>query len=92
MNVPSLLPLTFALALSAASAFAQQPPAASDATPTASASVSRDCRKPMAGHDHLADKGIIRPQSGPCAGKRAASGARTPAKPVHDHAKFHKNQ
>lgn len=92
MNVPRLLPLAFALALSAATALAQQPPAASEPTPTTSASVSQDCRKPMARHDHLADKGITRPMSGPCAGKPSASAAKAKAKPGHEHAKFHKNQ
>lgn len=92
MNVPRLLPLAFALALSAATALAQQPPAASEPTPTTSASVSQDCRKPTARHDHLADKGITRPMSGPCVGKPSSSAAKAKAKPGHEHAKFHKNQ
>jgi hypothetical protein len=78
--------------LSGATALAQQPPAASASTPTTSASVSQDCRKPVARHDHLADKGITRPMSGPCAGKPSASATKAKARPVHDHAKFHKNQ
>lgn len=92
MNVPRFLPLAFALALSAATALAEQPRAASDSTPTTTASLPQDCRKPMARHDHLADKGIIRPVPGPCVGKPSAPGAKAKAKPVHDHAKFHKNQ
>lgn len=92
MNAPRFLPIAFALALSAATALAEQPRAASESTPTTTTSVSQDCRKPMARHDHLADKGITRPMSGPCAGKPSASAAKAKAKPMHEHAKFHKNQ
>ena len=92
MNVPRLLPLAFGLALSATTALAQQPPPASESTPTTSAPASQDCRKPMARHDHLADKGITRPMSGPCVGKPSTAAVKAKAKPVHEHAKFHKNQ
>jgi len=92
MNVPRHLPLAFALALSAAAAVAQQPPATSESTPTASAAMPQDCSKPMARHDHLADKGITRPMSGPCGAKTSASAAKAKANSTHDHAKFNKNQ
>jgi hypothetical protein len=45
-------------------------------------------------HDHGAERNAPSARSMPCAPAEAASGAKAKArtKPVHDHAKFHKNQ
>ena len=91
VNPPRLLSLAYVISLFSTVAVAQ-PPAASDSAPTISASTPHDCRQPMARHDHLGDKGNTKPMSGPCAGKPSASAAKAQAKPMHEHAKFHKNQ
>ncbi|OUM00437.1 hypothetical protein A8M77_21550 [Variovorax sp. JS1663] len=72
---PRLLSLAYVITLLSTVAVAQ-PPAASDSAPTISESTPHDCRQPMARHDHLAEKGMTRPMSGPCAGKPSASAAK----------------
>lgn len=81
-------------ASAALAASAQTPPAASASMPMGGAMMSHDCAKPMAKHDHGAEKGTPRPmaKSGPCmagATATASDGAAstTPAKklPKHNH-------
>jgi hypothetical protein len=96
MTVSRLLPLALSLAFAAISAVAQERPADAASAPMAAvaAPMPSDCAKPMKRHDHGADKGTSMPMSmsGPCAAEPAASAAKTVSKPVHDHAKFNKNQ
>lgn len=78
------------LALVAGSAMAQETKtAAAPAAPAAS--MPTDCGSGMKRHDHGAERNAPSAKSMPCAPAAAASGAKK-AKPVHDHAKFHKNQ
>lgn len=73
-------------------AAAQSRPAERASAPMSAASMSTDCAKPMARHDHAAEKGMpkTQPTVGPCPPLAAAS---TPkSKSMHDHAKFNKNQ
>jgi hypothetical protein len=87
MTTLRFLSLALIVSSFAVTAAAQQRPA-----DPASASVPHDCAKPMARHDHGAERGSPRPgsMSGPCS---PAPGASAPkAKPLHDHATFHKNQ
>ena len=76
----------------ASTAAAQSRPAEMASTPMSAASMPMDCAKPMAKHDHAAEKGMPKSQGtvGPCPPLAAAS---TPkSKSMHDHAKFNKNQ
>ena len=69
---------TALIAVSAATpALAQQRPAQMASAPMAAASMPVDCAKPMARHDHGADKGSPQPKSksGPCAPAKGASAA-----------------
>jgi hypothetical protein len=62
--------------------------------PPMSAAMAQGCAKAMAMHDHGADRNAARAPSAnamPCDGSEAPA-ASIPNKPVHDHAKFHKNQ
>jgi hypothetical protein len=68
------------------------------AQPAPAASVPQDCAKPMAKHDHGAEKGMpsAKTMSAPCAPMAAASkpadAASSPKKTLnHDHAKMHKS-
>jgi len=81
-------------ASAALAASAQTQPAASASMPMGGAMMSHDCAKPMAKHDHGADKGTPRAtaKSGPCmAGAAAtapeAAASTAPAKklPKHNH-------
>lgn len=81
-------------ASAALAASAQTQPAASASMPMGGAMTSHDCAKPMAKHDHGAEKGTPRPmaKSGPCvagapatAPKAAASTAQTKKLPKHNH-------
>ncbi len=81
-------------ASAALAASAQTPPAASASMPMGGAMMSHDCAKPMAKHDHGAEKGTPRStaKSGPCmagAGATApdAAASAAPAKklPKHNH-------
>ena len=89
---PLFVSALFASAALAASA--QTPPAASASMPMGGAMMSHDCAKPMAKHDHGAERGTPRsaPKSGPCApgmGAMAPEGSASaaPAKklPKHNH-------
>ena len=93
MRTPFLLLSSFvALALAAATAVAQERPAAAPAAAPA-ASMPMDCGSgAMKRHDHGAERNAPSAKSMPCAPATAASGAKSQAKPAHDHAKFHKNQ
>ena len=79
------------IALIALTAPAQAQTASAASAPAAGAKVSSDCAKPMARHDHAAERGMPAAKSAamPCAPAAAASA--TSKKPAHDHAKFHKN-
>lgn len=96
MRTPFVLSSFVALALGAAAALAQERPAAAPATDAApSMPMPMDCSAgAMKRHDHGAERNAPSAKSMPCAQAEAASGAnaKTRAKPVHDHAKFHKNQ
>ena len=63
----------------AATVQAQPAPVAS--APLAGDKMSQDCAKPMAKHDHGAEKGMPKPtsKSGPCASTAAAPGAASSA-------------
>jgi putative alpha-1,2-mannosidase len=65
---------------------------AAPAAPAAAASASTDCAKPMARHDHGAEKGTPSPKAAAPCGAAAASKKTAKAKTGHDHAKIHKNQ
>jgi len=78
----------------ALAASAQTQPAASASMPMSGAMMSHDCAKPMANHDHGAEKGTPRPmaKSGPCAAgaaatapEGAASTAQAKKLPRHNH-------
>jgi hypothetical protein len=90
MFASRIFPIAFALALSAA-AVAQEAPVPTPAPDAGAAStMPRDCAKPMARHDHGAEKGTPTPMSAGCPMATSASPAKTKAKLGHDHAKFHK--
>lgn len=93
MRIPFVLLSSFVvLALGAAAAAAQERPAAA---PVADAPTSMDCSAgAMKRHDHGDERNAPSATSMPCAPAEAAPGAKAKArtKPVHDHAKFHKNQ
>lgn len=85
-------------ALGLATAYAADTPAAPDTGATA-ASMPQDCGKPMARHDHGAERGTPTPAMTmmtkcPMAGEEAASPAapvkKAKAKRGHDHARVHK--
>ena len=82
----------FFASLIALSAGAQPSSAEKAPAPMAAASMPKDCAKPMAKHDHAAEKGMPKTQStaGPCPPVAAASAST--AKPMHSHAKDSKNQ
>ena len=96
MRTPFVLLSSFvALALGAAAAVAQERPAAAPVAAAASMPMPMDCNAgAMKRHDHGAERNAPSAKSMPCAPGEAASGAKAKArtKPVHDHAKFHKNQ
>ncbi|MDM4768288.1 hypothetical protein [Pelomonas sp. SE-A7] len=84
---------TFML-VSAAAVAQDRPAAAASAAPAAS--MPMDCAGgKMKRHDHGAERGMPSAAAAPCA-PSAASAASAPAKakakPLHDHAKVHKNQ
>jgi hypothetical protein len=77
MTASRMFAFSLALAFSAA-AVAQERPAAD---PALLAAASSDCAKPMARHDHGAEKGTPSPNAtAPCAAAPAASAAKTKAK------------
>jgi hypothetical protein len=56
--------------------------------------MSQSCAKPMARHDHGAERNAMRApiaDAMPCSGSESGA-AKTANRPVHDHAKFHKHQ
>lgn len=88
MTTSPIIALAFAISLSSA-ALAQDGPAA----PAAASSASTDCAKPMARHDHGAEKGTPSPKAmAPCGAESASPAKKVKAKAGHDHGKFHKNQ
>lgn len=81
------------VSLTALNAAAQSRPADMASAPaTAASPMSMDCGKPIARHDHAAEKGMPKTRSTaePCPPAKAASVPKS--KSAHDHAKFHKNQ
>lgn len=94
MKFAHLLALALTSAAGSTTATAQQEPAA--VVQAASAPSTLDCTTTMMKrHDHGAERGAgstAKPMS--CAVSAAASSPEKPnrKKPVHDHAKFHKNQ
>ncbi len=96
MRTPLVLLSSFVvLTLGVAAAAAQERPAAAPAAAAASMPMPMDCSAgAMKRHDHGAERNAPSAKSMPCAPAEAASGvkAKVRAKPVHDHAKFHKNQ
>lgn len=97
MRTPLVLLSSFVvLALGAAAPAAQERPAAAPA-PDAAAPMPMPmaCHAgAMKRHDAGAERNAPSAKSMPCAPAEAASGANAKARttPVHDHAKFHKNQ
>jgi len=91
MLASRLIATSFALALAAGSALAQQAPAAAASATDGNGTMSHDCAKPMAKHDHGAERGMPAAKAAPCAAA-PASAAKTKSQLKHDHAKFHKNQ
>jgi hypothetical protein len=90
MFASRIFPIAFALALSTA-AVAQGAPVSTPAPDAGAAStMPRDCTKPMARHDHGAEKGTPTPMSAVCPTATTASPAKAKSKPGHDHARFHK--
>ena len=94
MRTPLVLLSSFvALLLGAGAALAQERAAAA---PAAAASASRpmDCNAgAMKRHDHAAERNAPPAKPMPCAPAEGASGDQAKkTKPLHDHAKFHKNQ
>lgn len=83
----------FAIALAAiglpAAYAAGDVPVGTDAS-APQAVVSQECVKPMARHDHGADRLTPTPMSAKCAAPAQASAVKTKAKRGHDHARFHK--
>lgn len=96
MRTPLVLLSSFVvLTLGVAAAAAQERPAAAPAAAAASMPMPMDCSAgAMKRHDHGAERNAPSAKSMPCAPAEAASGAKAKVrtKPVHDHAKFHKNQ
>lgn len=96
MRTPFVLSSLVVLAFGASAAVAQERPAvAQAAAAAASMPMSMDCSAgAMKRHDHGAERNAPSARSMPCAPAEAASGAKAKARtnPVHDHAKFHKNQ
>lgn len=90
----TLASLTVLSLASAAAAAQDRPAAAASAVPAAS--MPMDCAgAKMKRHDHGAERGMPNTATAPCApsAASAASGpAKAKAKPLHDHAKVHKNQ
>ena len=91
MTAIRLSSVLLVLALSAAGASAQEPSGASASSATTAGSGSQDCAKPGARHNHAAEKDAPPSVSGPCAPARSAA-SKAKAKPLHDHAKFNKNE
>lgn len=92
MRTPLVLLSPFVALAFGTAAVAQERPAAAPAAATA-ASMPMDCTSGgMKRHDHGAERNVPSSKSMPCAPRAAASGAKSKAKPTHDHAKFHKNQ
>jgi hypothetical protein len=97
MRIPFVLRSSFvAVALGAAAAVAQERPAAAPAVaPATSMPMPMDCTAgAMKRDDHGAERNAPSAMSMPCMPAEAASSVKAKArtKPVHDHAKFHKNQ
>lgn len=91
MTTSHIAVLAFAISLSTV-ALAQEG-AGIPAAPVAAASASTGCAKPMARHDHGAEKGTPSPKAmAPCGAESTAPATKVKAKTGHDHAKFHKNQ
>jgi hypothetical protein len=95
MRTSALVSTSFALVLAFAASAAPAQEARSTATPAApGASAPMDCGTAMARHDHGAERNVPAAKAMPCAAEAAASGvakSKVPAKPTHDHARFHKN-
>lgn len=91
MTTIRILSAALFVTLIALTASAQAQPMSGASTPMASASMPHDCARPMAKHDHSAEKGMPTPKSmsGPCAPAAAASASK--AKPRHDHASSKNN-
>jgi hypothetical protein len=91
-----LLSSLVSLAVGAAAAVAQEGPAAAPAADAAaSMPIRMDCTAGgMKRHDHGAERNAPSAKSMPCVPAEAASSGKAKArtKPLHDHAKFHKNQ
>jgi hypothetical protein len=88
MSVFYVFPVALALVLSTA-VVAQESPVPNPA-PAGAASMPHDCAKPMARHDHGAEKGTPTPMSAACPMASAAPVEKAKAKRGHDHARVHK--
>jgi hypothetical protein len=90
MTTIRILSAALFVASIALTATAQAQTGAAASAPMAGAATSADCPKPMAKHDHGADKGTPHPvsMSAPCAPTTSASAPKRGSR--HDHAKFNK--
>lgn len=86
MIIIRVLSVAFFVTLIAFAANAQSQPMAAPATPMAGALMPHDCARPMAKHDHGAQKytPTLHAMSGPCAPAAAASASKLKSR--HDHA------
>lgn len=78
------------VALASTAVLAQDGPAAAPVT-TSPATKPMDC-SPVRRHDHGAERQMPGTVPAACAPAAGASAAKTRARPLHDHGKFHKNQ
>lgn len=91
MTPSFVFPFIVALAFASAAVAQDAPVPATVAPPVAAAPAPGDCARPMARHDHGAERYTPSPKAAaPCGTVKA----RAKAKSVtgHDHGKFHKNQ
>lgn len=93
MTTIRILSAAIFVASIALTANAQSQPMSGASAPMAGASMPHDCARPMAKHDHSAEKGMPTPKSmsGPCAPATAASASKAKAKARHDHASTKNN-
>lgn len=91
MTTSLVFPVILSLAFAGA-ALAQEAPAPTS-PPAAVAAAPGDCARPMARHDHGAERLTPSPKAAaPCAPAKTRTSAKAKVGPGHDHGKFHKNQ
>lgn len=98
MTTIAMLCTAFLAGTLAVGATAQTAPSTAASMPMAGAAMPRDCGKPLARHDHGAERGSPAPKAktAPCeqgagAAKPAQAASAPSKRPKHDHGRFHKN-